>query len=121
MNDEQFVKKIDCRIKKDLLETGFSFDDALCIGVSGGADSICLLTSVISFFKESRNRTLKELYVVSVNHRIRPESESLGDCLYVEEYCKSFSIPDVKINFTILNIIKGKKSRTWRLKVLNIR
>ena len=108
MNDEQFVKKIDCRIKKDLLETGFSFDDALCIGVSGGADSICLLTSVISFFKESRNRTLKELYVVSVNHRIRPESESLGDCLYVEEYCKSFSIPDVKINFTILSLEEGE-------------
>ncbi|MGN0740231.1 MAG: tRNA lysidine(34) synthetase TilS [Treponema sp.] len=108
MNDEQFVKKIDCRIKKELLETGFSFDDTLCIGVSGGADSICLLTSLISFFKENSSRTLKELYVVSVNHRIRPESESLGDCLYVEEYCKSFSVPGVKINFSVLPLEEGE-------------
>lgn len=62
--------------------------DCVIAGVSGGADSLCLL-----FVLADLRRSLDfRLEAVHVEHGIRGE-ESLGDAAYVEEICKSADIP----------------------------
>lgn len=56
--------------------------------VSGGADSVCLLAALAAF----REQIDFSLYVIHVEHGLRGE-ESLADARYVEELCRSFSVP----------------------------
>lgn len=56
--------------------------------VSGGADSVCLLAALAAF----REQMDFSLYVIHVEHGLRGE-ESLEDARYVEELCRSFSVP----------------------------
>lgn len=65
----------------------FDPGDGVVLGVSGGADSVCLL------FMLHRLRVELEisLYVVHVNHCIRPDAE--GDADYVEQLCRELDIP----------------------------
>ena len=74
----QFIKE------QNLLEAG----DACIVGVSGGADSICLLT-VLAGLREKMDL---KLYAVHVNHMIRG-TEADADESYVAEYCKKLGIP----------------------------
>lgn len=60
-------------------------------GISGGADSMALLYSSILLRKELFGENGAHFVVVSVNHNIRPREESLGDCLFVQEFCNKFS------------------------------
>lgn len=78
------------KVKKNLIECGVSLDglikdrsgglQKIGVAVSGGADSISLLLALSSLFSS--------LYVITVNHNIRPESESRGDVDYVLEVCE---------------------------------
>lgn len=74
----QFIKE------QNLLEAG----DACIVGVSGGADSICLLTVLAGL----REKMELKLYAVHVNHMIRG-TEADTDESYVEVYCKELGIP----------------------------
>ena len=56
-------------------------------GVSGGADSVCLLFVLLNW----REKYGLELEVVHVNHGIRPEA--VEDARFVENLCKGFDIP----------------------------
>ena len=60
------------------------------LGVSGGADSVALL----SFFVSLRNSVAPKLLlkVVHVNHMIRGE-EADSDQEFVEELCKRLNVP----------------------------
>ena len=58
------------------------------VGVSGGADSICLLVCLANLFKKCPSVSLK---VVTVNHNIRSEEESGGDCDFVVSVCKKLN------------------------------
>lgn len=58
------------------------------VGVSGGADSICLLVCLANLFKKCPFVSLK---VVTVNHNIRSEEESGGDCDFVVSVCKKLN------------------------------
>lgn len=71
-------------IEHELLVSG----DACIVGVSGGADSICLLT-VLAKLKEQLGISL---HVAHVNHMIRGE-EADADERYVESYCQSLKLP----------------------------
>ena len=84
------------------LESGFDVCGCSCkdifspckkvgFGISGGADSMALLYSSILLRKELFGDTGAQFVVVSVNHNIRPREESLGDCLFVQEFCNKFS------------------------------
>ena len=66
-----------------MLETG----DRVLAGVSGGPDSIALLHLLDS----CRDRYGFELFVVHVNHRLRPEAE--GEAQYVQQFCEQKQIP----------------------------
>ena len=61
--------------------------DAVAAGVSGGADSVCLLF-VLS---ELRKKIPFRLMVVHVNHKIRPEAGE--DAAYVHALCNKLGIP----------------------------
>ncbi|MCR4589633.1 MAG: tRNA lysidine(34) synthetase TilS [Lachnospiraceae bacterium] len=62
--------------------------DRVMIGVSGGADSMCLLFLMSAL----RDRMGMELEAVHVHHGIRGESAD-GDMEFVEEQCRKLQIP----------------------------
>ena len=68
-------------------------NDKIVVAVSGGPDSMCLLTVLVSlqdvFIK--RYGINYELVVAHVNHSIRSESDS--EKLYVENTCNELNIP----------------------------
>lgn len=62
--------------------------DAVVVGVSGGADSVCLLLLLLAYQK----KLAYTLHVVHVEHGIRGE-ESASDARFVEELCREHGIP----------------------------
>ena len=78
------ICKVRHTIEKFNLLEGVS---SLAVGVSGGADSMCLL-EILSKLKQEYDIILK---VVHINHNIRGE-EALRDQKLVEDYCQQFGI-----------------------------
>lgn len=77
--EEQFLKTIK---KFNLINDG----DSIVVGVSGGPDSICLLT-MLNKFKQKLNI---KIYVAHINHMLREEADSETE--YVKEYCDKLGI-----------------------------
>jgi tRNA(Ile)-lysidine synthase len=78
------LRKIKNFIKQnELLEEG----DRIAVGVSGGADSICLLHVLLSLVQEYSLR----LVAVHINHGIRGE-EAARDEKFVERFCTEHGI-----------------------------
>lgn len=65
-----------------------SAGDIVIAGVSGGADSVCLLLLLLEYQKKIRF----DLRVLHVEHGIRGE-ESLRDARFVEELCRKKNVP----------------------------
>lgn len=65
----------------------------IAAGVSGGADSVCLLLLLKKLFDQELSAQNCSLSVVTVNHHIRPEKETNGDALFVEALCKKLKVP----------------------------
>ena len=61
----------------------------LGVAVSGGADSVSLLLALSNILSELSNSKSAVLYVITVNHNIRPAEESGGDAEFVKELCES--------------------------------
>jgi tRNA(Ile)-lysidine synthase len=80
----EITTKIDKTVKKfNMLQKG----DKVVVGVSGGADSMLLL----SYFIERQNELDLKLIVANVEHGIRGE-ESEADSAFVENFCKEKNI-----------------------------
>ncbi|MDO5345079.1 MAG: tRNA lysidine(34) synthetase TilS [Lachnospiraceae bacterium] len=62
--------------------------DRVIAGVSGGADSVCLLALLRAYGRQCPF----ELYAVHVEHGIRGEA-SLADARFVEKLCREWGIP----------------------------
>ncbi len=62
-------------------------NDTIVAGISGGADSVCLLFLLV----ELQKRLSFSIEVVHVNHGIRTEAS--GDARFVENLCKRFQVP----------------------------
>ncbi len=78
------LRKIKAYIKQnELLEKG----DRIAVGVSGGADSICLLHVLLSLAQEYRLK----LVAVHINHGIRGE-EATRDEQFVAKFCTEHGI-----------------------------
>lgn len=69
----------------------FTPGDGVVLGVSGGADSVCLLFALHRLRRELGIR----LYAVHVNHGIR--SDAGRDAAYVEELCRGLEVPFVLV------------------------
>lgn len=66
----------------------FSRGDKLVVGVSGGADSVCLL----HLLKECQREWELSLFVVHIHHGIRG-AEAEGDAVFVEELSEHLELP----------------------------
>ncbi len=77
------------RVRNSLISFGLDFSSRANVGaaVSGGADSIAMLTALVHVLPE--NITLK---VITVNHNIREASETEGDALFVQDYCRKLGV-----------------------------
>lgn len=65
------------------------------VAVSGGADSVCLLRVLSKAFaleREEKKSAFPKLVCVTVDHSIRPESESSGDAAFVAALCEKFGV-----------------------------
>lgn len=77
-------KVIDTIVKYNLIEKG----DSIVIGLSGGADSVCL-TLILNELKTEYNLSLK---AVHINHCIRGD-EADRDMRFCMDLCKSLQMP----------------------------
>ncbi len=78
------IEKIYAYVKKyHMIETG----DTIVAGVSGGADSVCLLFALLKI----REKIPFHLSVVHVNHLIRQEAGE--DATFVKDLCDKWKIP----------------------------
>ena len=81
----ELIKRVEQYISSQhLIETG----DVVIAGVSGGADSMCLL----EVLRACQADMGYDLRVIHVEHGIRG-AESLDDAAYVDCYCRSRQIP----------------------------
>ena len=69
------------------------------VAVSGGADSISLLLALSEFFSP--------LYVITVNHNIRPAAESRGDVDFVLEVCEELRRAGREIICDVVELERG--------------
>lgn len=111
--NEKSVKKFDFTVLQELIDCGV--DCSMCsdsivedagaeerigVAVSGGADSISLLTAISHVIPN-----MHCVFVITVNHNLRPIEETGGDAEYVENYCKQLGI-----SCTRIEIPRGKIS-----------
>lgn len=87
MNKNQSA--FETKVGQKLLTLGLDFSSPmmLAVAVSGGADSISLLTCLSKILP--KNIGLK---VVTVNHNLREKSETEGDAVFVQDYCKKLGV-----------------------------
>lgn len=74
------------------------------VAVSGGADSVALLVLLHRFSRQYGYA----LHAVTVNHMIRPESESSGDAEFVRSLCESLAPP---VPCTVIRLERGEVDR----------
>lgn len=74
--------------------------DCVVAGVSGGADSVCLLF-LLCAFRESMPLSIK---VVHVNHGIRPDAQSDAD--YVKKLCEKLGVEYCQVDASVREIAK---------------
>ncbi len=87
------LRKIKTYIKQnELLEKG----DRIAVGVSGGADSICLLHVLLSLRQEFNLKLL----AVHINHGIRGE-EADRDEQFVAKFCKDHGIESCSLYYDV--------------------
>lgn len=82
---EQFLQKIFSYIEEQAL---IAAGDVVFAGVSGGADSMCLLEALRAY----RDKMEFELRVIHVEHGIRGEA-SMADAEYVRRFCEARAVP----------------------------
>ena len=79
-----------------------SAGDCVVVGVSGGADSVCLLFLLCAF----RKRLSLSLKVVHVNHGIRPDAQRDAD--YVKALCDKLDLPFTQVNANVREIADNR-------------
>ena len=95
------LKKVISYIEKNkILQDG----DSVLLGVSGGADSVCMLNVLYSL----REKYHLKLYVVHVNHGIRG-SEAKRDADFVEQMAENLQIPFRVVTANIPEMAKEQK------------
>lgn len=94
-------KVIDTINKYNLIKNG----DSIVIGLSGGADSVCL-TLVLNELKKEYNLKLK---AVHINHKLRGE-ESDRDMNFCKEFCNELKIPLKVYEFDVEKLAKENKT-----------
>ena len=92
------VEKVFKFIKENRI---FDSGDSVILGVSGGADSICMLTVLCKL----KHRLNLKLYVVHVNHGIRG-GDALEDENFVKEFCEKENLSFFPYHINVPEIVK---------------
>ena len=79
-------------------------NDRVIVGVSGGADSVCLLFTLM----EIRREIPLTLAAVHVEHGIRGE-DAKEDARYVQRLCQEYDIPFRKYCYRVAEIARERK------------
>lgn len=95
------MKKVDMYIEKYHMLTG---KDRVIAGISGGADSVCLLFVLLGL----RERLGMDFVAVHVNHGIRGE-HAYRDERFVEQLCKKYSVPYEVYHENVESFAKKRK------------
>lgn len=91
-----------CKVRQTIEKYNmFSGVKTIAVGVSGGADSMCLL-EILSKLKQEYDIILK---VIHVNHNIRGQ-EALRDQNLVEDYCRKIGVKCTVFSLDIPTISK---------------
>lgn len=93
------------RTVKEVLDKYTDVSDRLAVGVSGGEDSMCLLSVLIKI------RDKKNLVAVHVQHGIRGD-ESLSDALFVERFCLKNGVEFLRFDVDVPLIAAREKTGT---------
>ena len=91
--------------------------DTVCVGVSGGADSICLLRILCAYYGNSPEGTSEKeasgavpavrLAAVHVDHRLRG-ADSDADAAFVRELCRELQVPLRVFSYPVAEIAKER-------------
>ncbi|MBQ1726874.1 MAG: hypothetical protein II039_05775 [Treponema sp.] len=105
---QDFERKVLTGLKTCIAD--FSPSSVYGVGVSGGADSISLLTSL------SRILPKENLLAVTVNHNIRPAQQTEGDAYFVECYCKKIGVRCFRVDIPRGSVerLKSERDRSRR-------
>ena len=101
------VELFEKKVTAELMQCGFAIPTAaenhfaVGVAVSGGADSISLVTALRHILPQEI-----PLQVITVNHNLRPQEETDGDASYVELYCRSIMVPCTRIEIPRGKIIE---------------
>ena len=87
------------KVKNSLFECGVNLQNKIGVAVSGGADSVSLLLALSKIFSS--------LYVITVNHNIRPAEESRGDVDFVLEVCEKLRRDGHEIICEVVELERG--------------
>lgn len=97
--------KLAKRVEKYIVENKMiGHGDSVIVGLSGGADSVCLFL-LLNKIKEAFNL---QLYAVHVNHGIRGESAD-RDELFCKGLCEKYEVPFTVYNISIPQLVKETK------------
>lgn len=99
--------RIDKMRNNNLLRELIVPGDRIIAGVSGGADSMCMLLMLL----ELKKSLDIEIIVAHVNHGIRGE-EAKRDAEFVEKFCKERNVPFELINTDIIGLAKETGTST---------
>ncbi len=98
---EQKVRSFFEELNYNILEP-----EQIGIAVSGGADSIALLTCLCRIIADK-----SKIKVITINHNLRPKEETCGDADYVELYSTKLGVYCKRIDVPIGYINKIQKER----------
>ena len=93
-------------LEKGLLNGFLKKGDKVIVGVSGGADSMCLLSLVNDFSKDVDI----EVLAVHINHNLR-DAEAKRDEMFVCNFCKQLGIKVKNIHINVVSYAE-KESKT---------
>ncbi|MCR5319466.1 MAG: tRNA lysidine(34) synthetase TilS [Treponema sp.] len=104
---KDIVQGFETKVLSGLHSCGADFPPSLCygVGVSGGADSISLLTAL------SHVLLPQNIVAVTVNHNIRPAEQTEGDASFVEAYCKRIGVRCFRVDIRRGEVERVKKER----------
>lgn len=83
-----------------------SDNDKIIAGISGGADSVCLLSLLCKY----REKKSFDIVVVHINHQIREEAGE--DAQFVEKLCEEYKVPFILKEYPVETIAKEKGMST---------
>ncbi len=101
---DPFAEKVRQYIEKyRMIQTG----DSVCAGLSGGADSVCLLTALAFLRDKGELPPAVSLSAVHVNHCLRG-AESDGDMAFVRALCGEMEIPLYLYSYPVREIAAAR-------------